>query len=112
MATKYDPELLQTFADRLYRRAAWVLGWYALLGFLAGWLGDAIVFSRLVLGSSSAEHAGPAVWLLPLVGILLGWACGSGKAFQLKLDAQRTLCQLQIERNTRPVASAKVESAA
>lgn len=105
MATKYDPDLLQTYADRLYRQANWLIGWRSLLGFLAGWGLDAIV-SRLMFSASHTEGlSGSGEWLLPLIGLAVGLLSGLGKAYQLKLDAQRTLCQLQIERNTRPTAS-------
>jgi len=44
MATRYDPDILQRFGDRLYSRANWIIGWYALIGFLTGWLLDFMVY--------------------------------------------------------------------
>ena len=44
MATRYDPDILQRFGDRLYSRANWIIGWYALIGFRTGWLLDFMVY--------------------------------------------------------------------
>lgn len=110
MATKYDPEVLQTFADRLYRRTKWIGVWYGFLGFLAGVVLDG---PFAVLLARDPHGGGPfaiGLFLLPLVGALVGYECGSSKAFHLRLEAQRTLCQLQIERNTRPSGSTTAES--
>ncbi len=109
MAAKYDPEILQAYADRLYRQANWAIGWYGLLGFLAGFLFEAILF--LMSKGPRIDLSNPGFWVLPLVGLIPDYLYGSHKAWQLKLDAQRTLCQLQIERNTRPSGSATAESA-
>lgn len=105
MATKYDPALLQDFADQLYSKARWVLARAAILGFVAGWVADLVVFSLAHI-ASTAHASSSGQWILPLIGLVVGYVYGSGKAFQLKLEAQRTLCQLQIERNTHALSSA------
>jgi hypothetical protein len=103
MATTYSPEVLQTYADRLYQRAKWLIGWYCLLGFLAGLILEMILFS--VGKGPRVDVSNPGFLVLPLLGLIPGYLYGLGKAWQLKLEAQRTLCQLQIERNTRPPSS-------
>ena len=42
--------------------------------------------------------------MVGLVGGALGVVVGSNRAFALRLMAQTALCQMQIERNTRPAA--------
>jgi hypothetical protein len=94
MATKYDPEILQVFADRLYRQADWLAFRYAASGFVLGWVGSAIIFSAIYrAGRSPAGVEGGATFVAIIVA-LLGLAHGHGKAFNLRLEAQRTLCQM------------------
>ncbi len=111
MTTKYDPDLLQEYADRLYRRARWLTGWYGFLGFVGGWILDFIIAAWQARTSPPGSFQGWDQWVLPLLGVLVGYVYGSGKAYELKLDAQRTLCQLQIEVNTRPPSSAAMGAA-
>jgi len=42
--------------------------------------------------------------VVALVGGALGAVVGNNRAFALRLMAQTALCQMQIERNTRPAA--------
>ena len=101
MAAKYDPDLLQQYADRLYRRAKWMVGWYSLVGFLAGALIGELQFYLMGVRSHGQPHDWSGNVLFGLIGLLPGFVYGTGKVFWLRLEAQRTLCQLQIERNTR-----------
>jgi hypothetical protein len=108
--TAYDEKILQEYADSLYReakrivfRTASIFGCVAFLisAVLAG------VFSlfepqmgvRPDTALSSIETL--IVILLTVAGTLAGVAIGRQKAFRLKLQAQQTLCQRQIELNTR-----------
>jgi len=51
-------------------------------------------------------HPGTAaVIIVALVGAVLGYLVGNDRAFALRLMAQTALCQMQIERNTRPAAT-------
>ena len=111
MATKYDPDLLQKYADRLYRRANWIVAWYSLLGLLAGVLLGEIYFYLMGVPHHVQRLTSSGDVISGLIGLLPGFVYGTGKAFQLRLEAQRTLCQLQIERNTRPQTSARVGAA-
>jgi len=43
-------------------------------------------------------------WVPPVVLGVLGWGQGLERGWQLRLQAQAALCQLQIEENTRPPA--------
>jgi hypothetical protein len=92
----YDSKIIIEFANRLYARAGAVIVSYGALGAVIGAVVGAFVAANL-LGSP------------PPIGALIGGAIccvlgvrvGQEKAFQLKLQAQTALCQLQIERNTR-----------
>jgi hypothetical protein len=110
MAIQYDPNVLQKYADQLYSHARWVVVLWALWGFLLGFAASGILAWVLV---SRSPGAPPGAWilLLWLVGLALGLAYGRGKAFQFRLEAQRTLCQVQIERNTRPLVPAPAMAA-
>jgi uncharacterized integral membrane protein len=99
---RYDPTILQAFADDLYATASAVIlrstitG--TLIGFAAGvagtWafahgsgdVGSSVVFPALVFG---------------IIGMVAGRLVGVGRAFKYRLEAQRTLLQMQIEANTR-----------
>ncbi|MGV3619745.1 MAG: hypothetical protein ACO1OB_02950 [Archangium sp.] len=96
MAAAYDPEILQKFADRLYSRAAG-------LPLLYGAFGTGVLGLLGFFYSKFIQY--PAFFVVSLVaGAALGGLVGWEKAFSLRLEAQRTLCTLQMERNTRPVA--------
>jgi uncharacterized membrane protein HdeD (DUF308 family) len=107
VATKYDSDVLQAFADRLYRRARWGVLWYGFLGLILGGAVGLILVALMQAASHSKEPLNGLALFFALIGALVGVGYGSEKAFQLRLDAQRTLCQLQIERNTRPSGSAR-----
>jgi hypothetical protein len=98
MAVTYDPAVLAQHAEKLYSQARGVavttaLRWGAVFG-LIGFIAIHVVNAR-----------GP-VEAIPLgsggLGALLGFFSGWEKAFALRLEAQRALCALQTEINTRP----------
>ena len=95
---QYNPELIQEFADRLYAQANYILikyvGGGALLGLIAG---------GFVMHSTEKPFG---LILAPVFG-LIGFVWARDKVFKLKLEAQLALCQLQIEVNTRLMASAR-----
>jgi hypothetical protein len=86
---RYESSLIYQFADRLYGRASSTIVAYtalfALIGFSAG-----LIYAGATVGLIAAVLLGA-----------IGYVFGSEKAFQLKLQAQTALCQVQIEENTR-----------
>ena len=94
---QYDPTILQKFADKMYLRAYSLIAVYTVFGLILGCLVGALIpsFSR----GSDAWTIGP---ILGVIGAVLGFIMGVEKAFWLKMEAQKALCQLQIELNTRP----------
>ena len=102
----YDSTVLQRYADRLYRRAVWVIVKYLLLGAA---LGSVIGYSPTILWywrspSSPAPNDSGLLIFTVLIGALVFAAIGEAKAFMYKLQAQTVLCQMQIEKNTRRLA--------
>ena len=109
MAASFDENVIVTFADRLYRRASTIVLTHTLLGAaLAALLG---VAAGTGLRMQSSGQNGLAV-VLALIGAAVGAATGNARAFVLRLQAQTALCQLQIERHTRALATAVVPLAA
>ena len=96
----YDPTILQKFADNLYSRADKLVAKYTTFGILLGLalaLATKSIFMRNVPGNSANFMA----MLILFVCIVGFYTLGAEKAFALRLEAQRTLCQLQLEKNTR-----------
>jgi hypothetical protein len=97
---KYDPNVIQKFADALYRQAGRiVLRWIILGAFVSAALGLSV---KALPSDWTANAWVPAIMLcLALVGGVIGWQIGSAKAFVFRLHAQTALCQVAIESNTR-----------
>ena len=85
----YDPSVIRSFAQQLYDRAATIVLVNAGIGLVIGGL-----VGKLALGNGGMV-------VLGLAGAAAGYFLGSQKAFLLKLQAQISLCQVQIEENTR-----------
>ena len=93
----YDPTVIEKFAADLYSRASSIVFMYTMIGVVIG------------LASAAAPSVRASIWQLAiLVSIFgaLGYYIGSTRAFRLRLEAQTALCQVAIERNTRPVSGA------
>lgn len=95
----YDPEIIKQYADLLYQKAERVI------------LGPTIALGLMGLGMGlllRAVGAGSGLLALSLAGGggFAGWQIGQMRAFQLRLQAQQALCQLQTEINTRPRSEA------
>jgi outer membrane lipoprotein SlyB len=99
----YNSDVLDQFADDLNSRADQAVPISAFLGALLG----AIVGAAASGGSDNLPmFAGIGALVLAIIGGFLGRA----KAFQLRVQAQTLLCQVQIEENTRRAASAVPEA--
>ncbi|MSU34626.1 MAG: hypothetical protein EXS36_05865 [Pedosphaera sp.] len=89
--------MIQKCATRLYFRATLSGVTSAALGGLIGLVGAPYILQAL---PSSIALKGSDWMCAALLG-LIGLGQGLERASQLKLQAQRALCQLQIEHNTR-----------
>ncbi|MDP0495037.1 MAG: hypothetical protein Q7Q73_02405 [Verrucomicrobiota bacterium JB024] len=108
MAVLYDESVIIKEAELLYRQArglalrtAFV---YALVGGIAGavfMLFPAVANedSCMVIGSEAIVSSG---LFCGIIAGLAGWSSGQAKGRKLRLEAQSALCQVAIERNTRP----------
>ena len=103
----YDANVLQQYADALYREAATIV-------FQTAWTyGGVLLLVSLVLIGTYAATVGQrsagdnstfyliVVIAMTAIGVYAGVLAGRKKAFHLKLQAQQVLCQKQIEVNTR-----------
>jgi hypothetical protein len=107
MATEFDSNILQQYADQLYSQAKWIVFWmalkYGIIVFLAAFgLAFAVGSQRQIEASTASSWLAIAA-ILTVAGIFAGVDAGRRKAFNLKLQAQELLCQRQIELNTRSV---------
>jgi len=107
MPTEYDANILQVYADDLYKQAQSIIATtavkYGLITFLISAPLSGVVFAYIShetktdLGSTVIF----TIIILTALGIVAGISEGRRKAFHLKLEAQQLLCQRQIELNTR-----------
>ena len=95
--TKYDPAVLQEYADSLYTQARWVTIRYAIL---AGMIGLAVA-GMLQYYAKNNDIPDTAFLILGGFGALIGGLIGQRKGFEYRLEAQTVLCQMQTEINTR-----------
>lgn len=100
MAT-YDSKVIYRFADELYARADAIVGQAVIVSAL---LGIVLVTAAHLLVPKQMMLS-----VLALVGsIVLGWSMyrsAERQAFKLRLEAQRVLCEVRIEENTRSLVS-------
>ncbi|MGB2953673.1 MAG: hypothetical protein WBB74_09845 [Gaiellaceae bacterium] len=98
----YDPKIIERFADQLLRKADSVRVGAAVTGGVLG-----VVFGAVPLTPAHSiwpvpPGYGVATTLLgALVGILIGWVIGEGRAFRYRVQAQTAIFQLEIERRVK-----------
>lgn len=95
---KYDPTVLHKFCDSLYAKANSVVSLTALL---CGLSGSVAGFAGIVLAQGSTESGFIAAAICGALFGVAGVVIGEARAFAYRLEAQKLLCQLQIEINTR-----------
>ena len=94
----YDSRIIHQFADSLYTRANTIIVTYAIMGLMPGVLAAAF---------GAAFDMTPAIvggFVCAILFGALGALHGKTAAFELRLQAQRVLCDVQIEYNTRGLA--------
>lgn len=98
MGLVYDPSVLQEHAERLYKRSTRVGIIWTFLGVLVGFMLGGILYLLPETKNMLIFYS------MLILGFVAGINIGVERAFYLKLEAQRTLCQYQIEFNTRGIA--------
>lgn len=95
---EYDAAILQDMADNLYRRAGAILrermALGVFLGLAIGLLPAAFVDGFLGVGTVIGV-------LLAIVGAVIGRPSAADRVLRHRFDAQRALCQRQIEKHLR-----------
>lgn len=101
--TDYDPDIIQSFAERLYSQARWLVVRYSVICSAVGLLMGLIARSAVsvVAGKRDGFELEAMACGLGVLGGFLGWMAGNERAFSLRLQAQTALCQVKIEENTR-----------
>lgn len=95
----YDADILREYASRLYSRAVFIQVAYTFFGGVIGLVGG-------IAAQSSMRVADNVVFGLAAIAALIGFAWSRERAFMLRLEAQQTLCHVQIEENTRARSAA------
>ncbi|MDP6587998.1 MAG: hypothetical protein QF666_00975, partial [Alphaproteobacteria bacterium] len=95
----YDPTVIRSFADELYRIASRIVLMtilkYALVGAVIGAFLGSTIWNSELLGAA----------IVGVIAGIIGKFVGDEKAFEYKLQAQTALCQVQIEENTKPISA-------
>lgn len=89
MTVQYEEKIIQEFAQNLYASASRITVALTFLGCIIG---------AVICAYINKQLAGAGL----VFGALTGFIYGRSKGFEYKLKAQLALCQLQIEKNSRP----------
>ena len=95
---KYDSQLIQKFADRLYAEAERVVLQSTVVATLVG------ATAGYVIAALTRVQTVGFVLVCAVVAAGMGYVRGREKAFTLKWQAQQALCLMHTERSTRFVA--------
>ena len=103
----YDPQIIEQFAEKLYRKASAFVAGSVVIGASLGAAFGAVPLTSLGAAWPIPSYLGFATLLLGgLLGGLIGYVIGDTRSFGYRLQAQSALCQLQSERNTAALARA------
>ncbi len=97
----YDPSMIQHFAAQLYKKADGIETAHSIFGLLIGLFLVPAAFG--VVGLTEPNSVKVAMVFGILGGFLIGRSIGAAKALQHRIEAQKALCFVQIEMNTRPL---------
>lgn len=104
----YDPKIIERFADQLLRKADTVRVGFAVGGGIFGTFVGAVPLTPLKSVWGVPAGFGIATVIIgALLGVLMGYVIGEGRAFRYRVQAQSAIFQLEIERRvTSAVAEA------
>jgi uncharacterized integral membrane protein len=109
-AAGYDPKIIERFADQLLRKADTVRVGFAVGGGIFGVFVGAVPLTPLRSVWGVPASFGVATIIVgALLGILIGYVVGEGRAFRYRVQAQSAIFQLEIERR---VSAAVTEAVA
>src|SRR5437762_9262726 len=109
----YDPKIIERFADQLLRKAGTVRVGCAVGGGIFGVFVGAVPLTPLRSVWGVPAGFGVATIIVgALVGILVGYVIGEGRAFRYRVQAQSAIFQLEIERRVSSAVAEAVATAA
>jgi len=112
-AAGYDPKIIERFADQLLRKADNVRVGCAVGGGIFGVFVGAVPLTPLSSVWGVPAGFGVATIIVgALVGILVGYVIGEGRAFRYRVQAQSAIFQLEIERRVSSAVAEAVATAA
>jgi hypothetical protein len=112
-AAGYDPKIIQRFADQLLRKADTVRVGCAVGGGIFGVFVGAVPLTPLRSVWGLPAGFGVATIIVgALIGILVGYVIGEGRAFRYRVQAQSAIFQLEIERRVSSAVAEAVASVA
>ena len=93
---EYDPQVIQDYADGLYKQSKSITTCYFFIGIFAA----IIIFSKI-----SEILMGEFDFLIVAIGVFIGGVmglfAGKNRSMEMQLEAQQALCQVQIQKNTK-----------
>jgi hypothetical protein len=109
----YDPKIIERFADQLMRKADTVRVGCAVVGGIFGVFVGSVPLTPLKSVWGVPAGFGVATIIVgALLGVLIGYVIGEGRAFRYRVQAQSAIFQLEIERRvTSAVAEAVAQAA-
>jgi len=112
-AAGYDPKIIERFAEQLLRKADTVRIGCAVGGGIFGVFVGAVPLTPLrSIWGLPASFGVATIIVGALVGILIGWVVGEGRAFRFRVQAQSAIFQLEIERRVTSAVAEAVATAA
>jgi hypothetical protein len=112
-AAGYDPKIIERFADQLLRKADTVRVGCAVGGGIFGVFVGAVPLTPLRTVWGVPAGFGVATIIVgALLGILIGYVIGEGRAFRYRVQAQSAIFQLEIERRVSDAVTEAVASVA
>jgi hypothetical protein len=112
-AAGYDPKIIERFAEQLLRKADTVRVGCAVGGGIFGVFVGAVPLTPLSSVWGVPAGFGVATIIVgALIGILVGYVIGEGRAFRYRVQAQSAIFQLEIERRVSSAVAEAVATAA
>ena len=109
----YDPKIIERFADQLLRKADTVRVGFAVGGGIFGSFVGAVPLTPLKSVWGVPAGFGVATIIVgALLGVLIGYVIGEGRAFRYRVQAQSAIFQLEIERRVTSAVAEAVSQAA
>jgi predicted lipid-binding transport protein (Tim44 family) len=109
----YDPKIIERFAEQLLRKADTVRVGCAVGGGIFGTFVGAVPLTPLKSVWGVPAGFGVATVIVgALLGVLIGYVIGEGRAFRYRVQAQSAIFQLEIERRVTSAVAEAVQQAA